>query len=104
MKKIFVSSPYSGDIETNVKNAIVYCKVVTRMGFLPIAPHLYFPQFLDDTDEVERSKGILMGCELMKDCDEVWVFGSRISKGMQQEIDFAEAINKPIQYCFDEDA
>ena len=44
-------------------------------GYLPIAPHLLFPQFLNEGIEEERRLGITMGMELLALCDEVWVFG-----------------------------
>jgi len=34
----------------------------------------------------------------MKLCDEVWVFGRKITEGMQQEIDFATKQGIQIRY------
>ena len=48
-------------------------------GYIPIAPHLLYPQFLNDDDEQERELGLFFGNALMSKCAEVWVFGSRIS-------------------------
>lgn len=67
------------------------------LGNLPIAPHLYFTQFLGE-DNKERDLGILMGLELMELCDEVWVFGETISEGMRREIEYAKLIHKPIYF------
>ena len=58
------------------------------LGYLPIAPHLLFPQFLNEGIEAERQIGISMGMELLLDCEEVWVFGEA-TEGMQAEIAFA---------------
>ena len=95
---IFVCSPYRGDITRNIENAKRYCKIVVKAGKIPIAPHLYFPQFLDDTDPADRKKGIISGLVLMKYCTEVWVFGNEITDGMRQEIDFAESEGIKIKY------
>ena len=46
-----------------------------EQGYLPIAPHLLFPQFLNEGVGAERQLGISMGLELLLCCDEVWVFG-----------------------------
>lgn len=86
MKKIYVCSPLSGDIENNIKKAIEYSKYVVSKGHLPITPHIYFTQFLDDNKPKERIKGLRMGIELLKVCDELWVFGDTLSYGMKNEI------------------
>lgn len=53
---------------------------------MPYAPHLYFTMFLSDTDEDERTLGILLGLTWLAQCDELWVIGRRITAGMEQEI------------------
>ena len=69
-------------------------------GRIPIAPHLYFPQFLSEIDE--RGKAMLMNFELMKLCGEIWVFGERITEGMEAEIAHAERLQKNIRYFTNE--
>ena len=64
-------------------------------GYIPIAPHLYFPQFLDDNDQYERIKGIKMGVELMKECDRMWIIGTTITNGMEYEINEAKKAKVP---------
>ncbi|HIU77587.1 MAG TPA: hypothetical protein IAC62_16990 [Candidatus Pelethocola excrementipullorum] len=88
MKKVFISSPFRGDVEGNTKKARAYSRVAYEEGCIPVAPHLLFPQFLNENDERERASGIAMGLELLFDCDEVWVFGAA-TEGMEQEIRFA---------------
>lgn len=83
---VYICSPYAGDIETNVANARRYCRFAVEEGYLPIAPHLLFPQFLDDADAAERELGLFFGNALMSKCAEVWVFGNNISCGMASEI------------------
>ena len=67
-------------------------------GFIPIAPHLLFPQFMNDTDPQERELGLFFGNTLMSKCSEVWVFGSFISPGMQAEIKRAKWKNYRLRY------
>jgi hypothetical protein len=86
----YICSPYSGDIERNTESARRYSRFAIVMGYIPIAPHLLFPQFLDDNDPAERELGLFFGNVLMSKCAEVWVFGSRISAGMKAEIDRAK--------------
>ena len=83
---VYICSPYSGDVEGNVAAARRYCRFTVEQGYIPIAPHLLFPQFLDDTNPPERELGLFFGNALMSKCSEVWVFGSRISSGMESEI------------------
>jgi hypothetical protein len=99
---VYICSPYAGDIEKNVKAARDYCRFAVDKGFIPVAPHLLFPQFMDDTDPKERELGLFFGNALMSKCSEVWVFGSVISPGMQAEIKRARWKNYRLRY-FTED-
>ena len=87
MKKVFICSPLRGDIEGNIKKAKEYCREEALKGNIPIAPHVYFTQFLDEMNDDERRLGIFMGIELLKQCDELRVCGDVISEGMRQEIE-----------------
>ena len=88
MKKVFICSPYRGDVEGNTKKARKYCKLAVEHGYIPFAPHLFFTQFLNDDMPDERTAGIKMGIEMLLSCDEVWVFGEE-TEGMKKEIQFA---------------
>lgn len=105
-KKVFICSPFRGDMEGNARKAAVYSRMACEKGYLPIAPHLLFPQFLNEGLEAERQLGITMGMELLLDCEEVWVFG-KATEGMQAEIAFATEQGKKIRFmeggCADED-
>lgn len=95
---VYVCSPFSGDIEGNTENARRYSKFAVDCGCIPITPHLFFPQFMDDTDPTERELAIIMDLILLTKCTELWVFGKTISKGMKKEIDKAKMKNMPIRY------
>ena len=98
---IYVASAYSGDVKENSERAKRYCVHVINEGGVPIAPHLLFTQFLDDSVPHERKLGLDLGLKLLERCDEVWVFGD-VSEGMKREIEKAEELNKPIRW-FDAD-
>lgn len=83
---IYICSPYAGDTKTNVAKARHYSRFAVESGCLPIAPHLLFPQFMDDSNPAERALSLSFGNVLMDKCAEVWVFGERISSGMEAEI------------------
>lgn len=92
---IYVCSPRSGDIAANQENARRYCRSVVERGGIPLAPNLLLPQFMDE--ETERELSLLMGITLMGKCDEIWVFGNRITAGMRGEIDRVERLKKKIR-------
>ena len=99
---VYICSPYSGDIENNIKSARRYSRFAVDMGYIPITPHLLYPQFLDDSNPAERSLGLLFGNVLMSKCAEVWVFGSYISPGMDAEIERAKRKKYTIRYFSDD--
>lgn len=47
---IYICSPYFGDTKTNVENAKRYSRFAVDKHYLPIAPHIYFTQFMDDSN------------------------------------------------------
>ena len=99
---VYICSPYTGDIEKNVKAAQGYSRFAVDKGFIPVAPHLLFPQFLNDADLDERELGLFFGNALMSKCAEVWVFGNNITAGMTAEIKRARWKNYRLRY-FTED-
>jgi len=92
MAKVFICSPYRGDVEKNIKLAKLAAGLVIFRGDIPIIPHLYFSQFLKEDNQPERIEGIKMGVELMKDCDELWIVGTNITAGMEFELKTAKEI------------
>ena len=53
---VYICSPYAGDVENNTAAARRYCRFAVEVGYIPIAPHLLFPQFLNDSNPKEREK------------------------------------------------
>lgn len=102
MKKIFVCSPYRNSnpvkFAKNLKLAKSYCKKIVELGYMPLAPHLYFTHIYNDDDDNERRFGIYMGMKWLEECDEVHVLGNYVSEGMEQEIMTAKQYNKKIVY------
>ncbi len=96
-KKVYVASPFAGDVDANVYAAVGYCRRAIDEGYMPIASHLLYPQMLNDNNPAERDLGLLFGLALLALCDEVWVFGSP-SPGMMQEIQEAKRLKKKLRY------
>ncbi len=99
---VYICSPFAGDVENNISMARVYSRFAVRNACIPLAPHLIFPQFMDDSVPAERSIALFMGMVLLSKCEQVWVFGNIISKGMAAEIEKAEKKNMPIRYFTEE--
>ena len=95
---VYVCSPFAGDIERNIANARRYCRFAVDSGSIPLAPHLLFPQFMDDSNEHDHGLAMVMNMALMSKCAEVWVFGEHISKGMAAEIRKAKEKQRPVRY------
>lgn len=97
-QKVYIVSPYAGDVEINAKNAITYCRYAISKKKIPIASHLLYPQILDDNNPEEREVGTLYGLSLLAICDEIWCFGDELSPGMEKEIKEAKRLKKRIRY------
>lgn len=95
---VYVCSPFSVDPVGNAEQARRYCRFAVDTGYVPLAPHLFFPQFLDDGIPEERELGMFMAIIMLTKCAELWVFGDRITKGMSQEIRKAESRNMIVRF------
>lgn len=95
---VYVCSPYRGDTEANAERAKGYCRFAVSKKAIPFAPHLFYPQFLNDADRNEREIGLGCGTAILKRYDQIWVFGERISEGMAGEISSAKKYGIPIRY------
>ena len=97
---VYICSPYAGDIEKNTYRARAFSRFAVEKKYIPIAPHLLCPQYLNE--ETERWLGLKMGIVFMGKCEEIWVFGDVISEGMASEIDKAKMMRKKIRYFTDD--
>ena len=87
MEKVYVCSQYGsrGDKATNLEFAKFFCMLVIEEGKIPICPHLFYSQVLNDDVKSQRAAGMRIGLDLLKDCMELRIF-SPISEGMKGEI------------------
>lgn len=98
-KRIYICSPYAGDVIMNKIRAKEWSKKVFELGYIPICVHIY----LEDATGMHENKGdrdrlLKLGREFVEFCDELWIFGDRISEGMKGEIEYANRIGIPIYY------
>ena len=97
---VYICSPYAGDIERNTDRARAFSRFAVEKKYIPIAPHLLCPQYLNE--ETERWLGLKMGIVFMGKCEEIWVFGDVVSQGRAAEIDKAKRMRKKIRYFTDD--
>ena len=104
MKYVYICSPYrpvgedpETELRKNIDQAKRACRLAVSRGLIPLAPHLYFTQFLDDNDPQERKFGQQAGKEWMVCVSELWVVGDRISSGMEEELKLARLWSIPIK-------
>ena len=92
MDKVYIISRYRGvnnrQQEFNVAVARYFAREAIIDNKIPIVPHIYFTQLLDDSDEAERAYGLELGIEALRQCDEflLVIIDGIISDGMKAEI------------------
>jgi len=123
MKKAYICHPYASNPERNQEivrqicedivgeQRLEYKKQVSKGGYspgvrdhyfeniiVPVASHLLFPEFMNDVAE-DRQLAMDYCIELMKSCDEVWVYyEDAVTAGMREEISVAAGVGIPIKW------
>ena len=92
---VYICSPYSHGCRR-------YSRFAVDTHYVPIAPHLLFPQFMYDGLGEDRQTAMFMNLVLLSKCAQLWVFGSVRSEGMQQEIKWAKRRHMTIRYFTEE--
>ncbi len=103
-KVVFICHPLRNDLIGNIRRVQEICKLAYRTGVIPFAPHIYFTQFLNDMVSSERTLALAFDLEILRRCDELWVFGENLTEGMKGEIQFAKWIGVPIRSVNIDDA
>ena len=99
---IYICSPYSGNVAANVELARAFCAFAVTQRVIPLAPHLLFPQLMDDADSDQRELAMFFNRVLLSKCDGIWVYIARGSPGMRTEIDWVQGMGLPVSF-FDAD-
>lgn len=97
-KIVFIAHPIAGNVKKNMRKVLAICAQVHKTGVIPIAPYLVSLRYLKDEILEDRAQGIAANHEHMrrKFVDEVWLYGDRISSGMQEEIRLANEMGIPV--------
>jgi DNA polymerase-3 subunit epsilon len=97
LRRVYVCHPFADDPTGNVERVRGISRQLVALGVMPVAPHLYLPQLLDEGSERERALSLCL--ELVDTCDEVRVFGGRVTAGMKRELEYAKTRGIPVRFA-----
>ena len=91
-----------GSNSKTIQRAKEYSRAAVEKGVIPVTPHIYLTQFMDDNVPEERELALKIGSELVLGCSELWAFGiDHPSAGMAAEIELATAHGIPVRNGFE---
>ena len=102
MRCVYICAPLGGDVENNLRKAVQYTEYALRCGTAPVVSHFY-AECLDDNDPEDRRIGTKAGLALLERCDEMWVFGEKITPGMRAELELCAEQGIPVRFIPQED-
>jgi hypothetical protein len=78
----------SAVIWENQQKAYDFTKKILEMGYAPLTPQLYLPKYSDKAMLEDKClKAAVM--QMIKNCDEMWVFGSLLTGAMKLQLQCA---------------
>jgi hypothetical protein len=99
VKRAFVISPYSGDINRNIAYAQKCLTFCFSVGYAPFAGHLVYPMVLNDADPQDRDFGMRAAYAFLSTCDVAFCFMDlHVSSGMRADLLAAVHRNIRIDY------
>jgi len=98
MKKpiIYIAHPIANDVQENIKSVLSIVRQLSLENeVIPFAPYIVDVQALNDANPSERVIGFEHNKAIFQSgiIDEVWLYGGRISNGMQTEREWAKELN-----------
>lgn len=100
MKIAYIAHPVAGDVKGNIAKILAIVRRINleEPNVVPFAPYITDIQAMHDVIPFERDRGMtnnfhLLSCGFI---DEVRLYGDRISKGMQKEIELAKRLGIPV--------
>lgn len=93
MEKVYIISRYTAptpeERQFNIDVCRYFCRLLAKQGIRPVAPHLFYTQFINDDNPEERSLGLQFGIAELDDCDGyiVVIVDGVISAGMAGELE-----------------
>lgn len=100
MEKVYIISRYSAktwhERRFNKEVTKYYCRRIAEAGKRPVAPHLFYTQFMDDDDPKARRLGRDFAIKDLDECDSflLVIVDGFISSGMRGEIEHVTRTGK----------
>jgi len=95
-RRVYVCHPLASDPAGNIERVRAISQLLIDDGVLPIAPHLYLPQLIEEA--TGREQALALCLELLATCDEVLVFGDIVTEGMERELREAKRLGIPARF------
>ena len=97
--RIFICSPYAGDINANKSYLALCVQDSLRRGEAPWASHGFYPDHLNDDSESQRALGMACGRSWLNVAWKCAVYEDRgISPGMVKDMKAAAKMDVIIEY------
>ena len=93
MAIIYISHPYSSNPQRSRAEVTFLAHRLALSGHLPLAPQIYFPEFLEEKNE--RDLVLRLCLKLVALTDELHVYGF-LSEGVRLEIAEAHRLGIPV--------
>ncbi len=101
-RRVYVCHPFRDDPAGNIERVRRISEGLVGEGVLPIAPHLYLPQLVEEA--TNRAQALSLCLELLAACDEVRVYGEVVTDGMALELREAKRLGIRAQFVREERA
>lgn len=100
--RVYLASPLGAPTKAEIQNNIffaekklaTYANCFSELRF--VAPHTWFPRFLDDNIPAERAFAMECGQRILDFCDALLLCGDRLSSGMEAELRSALRAGKTV--------
>jgi len=102
---VYIAHPISGDVKRNLEKVASIARYISmyQCGVIPFAPYYLGCHSLDDSVPAERERGIENNTWMIRSgvVNEMWLYGDRVSNGMQCEIDLCKSLGITIRSMSD---
>lgn len=99
--KVQVESPFSGDLDRNLRYARRAMRDSLDRYEAPYLSHLLYPQVLDDSDPADREYGMACGWVYLLDSElVVFYIDYGMSEGMNRALELCEQLEIPVTFRY----
>ena len=103
LQRVYICAPFEGRNTRSQEKIWWYCHFAKDHNCIPVAPYLYFPEFMNEMIEKERKQMEHFALCNMQQAQEVWVFGDVMTPAMKRELELANDLGINIRFLPDWD-